>query len=619
MKTNNVILATSIAAYSYLFYAHTAGVNFLLFNCVLIVSLIVKNKTLLRQTPWLCAALGAIITACAIAYYSTTLAVVANVIALCVLSALSFNSTTSLLFSFAHMVNSLVLSLVNSVVTMYEYPDKLKNSENSGVFKKIILILLPFAVTVLFFFMYRASNALFNDLVNKINIDFISIGWILFTLSGVLLINAFYNHHQLKDIADFDIQTPNKLYHDATSTSLTLFGKPLHINDELFSGKVLFVLLNCLLLIVNMLDVQFMCLGQHLPKGVTYTDFVHQGTQTLILSIVLAIGIILFYFRGAINFNSKGNTIKYLAYLWIAQNIVMIASTALRTNMYVSTYGLTYKRIGVYVYLFLCVIGLLTTLIKLAQNKSNFYLFRSNGWMFYATLVLSTLVNWDAIITHFNTSKAKALELHYLVGLSYSNLPQLIVLQNNSLNNTYSFKTEYNDKAPTFNADVSQKLYNFLAHDSSLSWQSRYVNSSVIKNNVLQLNNNNAINTLDFSLIYEELDLNMLAPLSNAQNLSLNLYNLTKFNKLSMFKKLKHLTYTNHLNNKQDVAVFNGIETLTSLECLTINGGNYSNYTPITKLTHLKQLHINTSIDSTSYSNLVQAMPHCNVIRVLEL
>jgi hypothetical protein len=48
-----------------------------------------------------------------------------------------------------------------------------------------------------------------------------------------------------------------------------------------------------------------------------FSDEVHQRVATIIFSIVLAIGLIMFYFKSTFNFDEKAGLLKKLAYLWI--------------------------------------------------------------------------------------------------------------------------------------------------------------------------------------------------------------------------------------------------------------------------------------------------------------
>ncbi len=368
MKKNDWIIIVAVATYSYLFYEQTPGINYLLFNLVLITLLFIKYKTLYQKPYWILATIGALLSATSVALYSNTLSIIANGIALCVLSSLSYNSNTSIVFSLIYSIYSGIAAPVNIIIDAGIRKANNTSQTTNNLLKKALLVIIPLAITVLFFIMYRASNPLFDVLASKLNFNFISITWILFTLLGTVIMYAFLFPKQIDDMFLFEQNATNNL-HPTYSTTSTILGKTITLIDENFSGIVLFTLLNLLLLIVNMLDINFHCSGGALPQGITHSEFVHQGIGTLILSIIFAIIIILFYFRGELNFNANNKTLKYLAYLWVLQNVFMLISTVLKNDLYITEYGLTYKRIGVYVYLFLCSLGLITTLIKIGKSQ----------------------------------------------------------------------------------------------------------------------------------------------------------------------------------------------------------------------------------------------------------
>jgi hypothetical protein len=108
----------------------------------------------------------------------------------------------------------------------------------------------------------------------------------------------------------------------------------------------------------------------------------------------------------------------------------MLSSTAVRNQMYIHTYDFTYKRIGVYVWLILASIGLVIMYIKLRQNRSNWYLIKSNVAVWFSVLVFSACFNWDKIITQYNIDNKPyaQIDFSYLFSLSEANIPQLIKL-----------------------------------------------------------------------------------------------------------------------------------------------------------------------------------------------
>ena len=78
----------------------------------------------------------------------------------------------------------------------------------------------------------------------------------------------------------------------------------------------------------------------------------------LIISIVMGAALVLYFFRGDLNF-IRGNTpLKWLCLAWLAQNAMLAASVAVRNYWYIHHFGLAYKRIGVILFLLAALVGL---------------------------------------------------------------------------------------------------------------------------------------------------------------------------------------------------------------------------------------------------------------------
>jgi hypothetical protein len=421
MKKNDIILGSSVIVYSFLFFQQTAGINFLLFTLMLTAFLVIKDFTILFHKEWIVTAIGSMLSACCIVYTNSLLAIISNIISLSLMAGYSMNKNSSLIFSGLYSLYS-YLSAVPFMFIDLAQNRKNRQTEDK-IYVKFFIILVPLIIATIFFFMYRGASPAFNEFAEKINIDFLTWELVRFTISGFILLYGFFYHRKISYLFHKDMLSSDQLtIAEADPKSLLL--KFLSEANENLSGVVLLALLNILLMVVNIVDVNYIYMME-IPKELSYSQFVHQGTGMLITSIVSAILIILYYFRGTQNFYEKNGTLKFLVYLWILQNLILILSTAARNQMYIGEYGLTYKRIGVYVYLLLSFIGLVTTLIKIITVKSNWFLFRKNAWAAYIVLVLSCLINWDMFITVYNIEYSKRIDREYLMELTPASLPYL--------------------------------------------------------------------------------------------------------------------------------------------------------------------------------------------------
>jgi hypothetical protein len=176
-------------------------------------------------------------------------------------------------------------------------------------------------------------------------------------------------------------------------------------------GVVLLVLVNLLLLVVNVLDIQWLWFGFEVPEDFDLKQFVHEGTWTLIFSILLSMVILLYLFRRNQNFYSRSSSLRSLAVLWIAQNLVLGTSVFLRNYHYIDYHGLAHKRIGVIVFLLLVSIGLFTLFVKIRERKSFFYLARVNAWAAFAVITALTSIDLDRAIVRYNLTHRNPAEV----------------------------------------------------------------------------------------------------------------------------------------------------------------------------------------------------------------
>ena len=199
----------------------------------------------------------------------------------------------------------------------------------------------------------------------------------------------------------------------------------LAIKNEFTIGLISLVLLNILLLFINIIDVKYVWLGFTFSKDVSLSAYVHEGAGLLILSIILAMLLLLFFFRGNLNFYKKNKWLRYGAYLWIFQNLFLVVSVIIRDYYYISHYGLAYKRIGLLFFLAMVVTGLFTVFLKIHYTKTAYYLLRINAWAAIVLLIFATTVHWDYTIAKYNLERKSSIpiDVPFLLSLSDKALP----------------------------------------------------------------------------------------------------------------------------------------------------------------------------------------------------
>ena len=339
------------------------------------------------------------------------------------------------------------------------------------------------------------------------------------------------------------------------------------------------------------------------------------GTFTLIVSIILVIAIIVFFFRGVLNFNTTSKSLKILAYVWIAQNVFMIISAMQRNQMYIAQYGMTHKRIGVYIFLLLAIIGLIVALYKVIKTMNLWFIIRKSVWAFYAVLIVLSAVNWDYIITAYNIKLANKnfiidLDKDYLAGLSHANTYMLAIQETNEVPlEFYDFNNDYNMR----NDKQNEKIRALFGYDERKQWQEKCINKDKNVAILKSLNAKGKLTKLDLYAnwlneipVYKNLDqvkginlvnnqvgnnLNNLKYYPNVQVLNLSGNEITHLDSLPLLAELTHL----NLSNNQ-VFDFNSLSNVPNITNLDISNQQIEiKAEKFPKLANLKSIKLNNS------------------------
>ncbi len=337
------------------------------------------------------------------------------------------------------LISSIGLSISAIIDSQTKFISELSSKDIKG--KKIgnylwrsRIFVIPLFIIFLFIVIYRNSNPIFDELLinistfisEKFNLIFKDFDFLIIVtlLIALIISNFIFLRNSKSNIITIDANSTNKLIRIRSKIKRII--KPNALKNEYKSGVFLFIILNFILLILSVIEIKWVWFNFEW-EGQYLKDFVHQGTYLLILSIIISLGLVLYYFRGNINFYKKNSLLKYLSYIWLFQNAILIISVAIRNYWYIYYFSLAYKRIGVFIFLLLAIYGLYSVFNKVRNKKSNFYLLKTNALVLFMVLTLSSFVNWDSIIADYNfkNSDRAFLHLDYLSTLSDKTLTTL--------------------------------------------------------------------------------------------------------------------------------------------------------------------------------------------------
>lgn len=358
--------------------------------------------------------------------------------------------------------------------------------------KQLKLTVISIFILPIFYFIYYAANKKFAELADRFwgevfkifsfNWDF---GHVFFFILGSIVVGAAIWKHQLIDFKKFDNLQSIFLNEDEH-----LVESPEHekaIENSYKSGILLVILLNGLLFLNNILDIQYVWIGDSIMRTPQeLKSYVHEGTYILIFGILLALAVVFWLFKGDLNFIKNNKILRGWTYAWLVQNGVLALSVGMRNWQYIDYYGLAYKRVGVFIFLSLVLIGLGILYLKIKEKRSFFYFITQGVWALYAVMLLNCFVNWDNFITNYNLQanvKSGFIDVDFLVRdvsdkntyILYQNIDKIIAHLPNSdstlMNVEKDIRYAIKDKT-AFLAALERKKESFWNAQKGLTWLS---------------------------------------------------------------------------------------------------------------------------------------------------
>ncbi len=426
-----LIIAVAII-YHWLFWQANMGLNSLIFCWLVIGILYALEPELYRSRPVVITTLGTLLTGLVVVWQNSLLSKVAHL--------LSF--ATMVGFAKQRQLRFLGFAFLLMIISFGEGPKRWINQWLTPSFmprprlawRSFRLSLLPLLAFLFFYLLYYLANPQFSQLSDRFWqylsnwMSFnASPGEILFFIGGLWLTVSLLTKSTFSNFHQFEANTGFQLQRQRRKTPLRGM---LGLQQEFQTAWIMIIGLNVLLLLANVSDLYAICFeDQRLWQASHYSNAVHGGTYLLILSILLAMGILLYFFRRNLNFHPQNSKLKRMAYFWIAQNAILAFLLLLRNFDYILANGLAYKRIGVMIFLGLVFIGLTIVWLKISERKTTFFLAHINGWSWYSILIVCCFINWDIFITQFNLKQAQQHPIDYtflLQDVSNKNIPLLI-------------------------------------------------------------------------------------------------------------------------------------------------------------------------------------------------
>lgn len=287
---------------------------------------------------------------------------------------------------------------------------------------------IPVLLSGIFVFLFTSANPLLEKWISLLNpgnaTSYVSLPRVLFWAAALSLVWPFVQvrwHRKAEMTADPALAATTE--QEKPADAIDFFGAATILRS--------LILFNLLFAVQTVLDVTYLWGNATLPADISYAAYAHRGAYPLILTALLAAGFVLMAMNPG-GPAERSKVIRPLVYLWVAQNVLLVASSILRLDLYVQIYLLTWWRVAAFIWMLLVAFGLLLIVARIKLNRSNEWLIRANLITLTATLYVCSLVNFAAIIANYNvdhsrevSGKGLTADINYLFQLGPQALPAI--------------------------------------------------------------------------------------------------------------------------------------------------------------------------------------------------
>lgn len=287
---------------------------------------------------------------------------------------------------------------------------------------------IPVLLGSIFVFLFASANPLLEKWISLMNpgdvTSYVSLWRVLFWVSALSLVWPFVHvrwRRKAEVTTDFGATATREP--EKQVDAIDFFGVATILRS--------LILFNLLFAVQTVLDAIYLWGNATLPADISYAAYAHRGAYPLILTALLAAGFVLIAMNPG-GPAERSKVIRPLVYLWVAQNVLLVASSILRLDLYVQIYLLTWWRVAAFIWMLLVAFGLLLIVARITLNHSNEWLIRANLITLATTLYLCSLVNFAAIMADYNvdhsrevSGKGVTVDINYLFHLGPQALPAI--------------------------------------------------------------------------------------------------------------------------------------------------------------------------------------------------
>jgi Domain of unknown function (DUF4173) len=393
------LLVVLVAFGDWLFWQNQYGIgNLGIYGLALLAALIISRPATLATWPGRIAVLATALYCSAIIFDISFLSFGMFWTAMCVAALMPFSTRLKDGWQwFWRLVLHGMVSFLNPIFDLIKLNkvSKKRRLNKFGARAALGLLGLPLIGGAIFLALFVQANPVLEEIVNKWKLPAFDdelleriIGWGV----AALLIWSVLRPMRARNLAIpiSDAQAP--------AAPFAIF--------SLDSIRLALWVFNGLFLMQNGMDMAFLSGLVPLPDTMTMAQYAHRGAYPLVGTALLAGLFVLVILRPA-SVAAADKLVRLLVIVWIAQNVVLVASSMVRTWDYVQSYSLTELRISALAWMVLVAIGLALICWRMLAGRSGSWLINTNLLTTGLMLTAFCFIDSRALAAEWNVAHAR--------------------------------------------------------------------------------------------------------------------------------------------------------------------------------------------------------------------
>ena len=270
---------------------------------------------------------------------------------------------------------------------------------------------LPLGLGLLFLSLLVEANPMFERWLRSVTLGSLEVDRIAFWLGIGFLAWPFLSLHRLEQRLKLGPRTPR-------ARSLPAMFNAASVRRSL-------VLFNVVFAVQTLSDIAIFSGGAALPDGMSYAEYAHRGAYPLLATALLA-GL---FAIAARPFTTGNHALRAALLAWMGQTLLLVLSSLLRLDSYVSVYGLTHLRLAALIWMGTVAVGIVLVIAQILRHRPVGWLLRRCTVLGIGTLYLCSFTSFAATVATYNLTHDVIQDQAYLCALDGAALPVILDAQ----------------------------------------------------------------------------------------------------------------------------------------------------------------------------------------------